>query len=104
MANGNGNGNGNGSSHAVRTVFVVGGTSLVAALTLVVNLFIGVSKDAQIAISVAEQHGQELLEVRAQLHQMREEMRESTRDRYYRREADRDNARLEQMIRDYHGK
>jgi len=91
-------------SKTSRNVFVFGGTSLVAVMMLLVNLFIGVSKDAQIAIEVAKQHGQELLEVRAELSLVRSELRTATRDRYYRQEAERELARLERMIRDHHGK
>lgn len=91
-------------SRASKTIFVIGGSTVVGLMSLMINLFIGVSKDAQIALEVAKQHGQEILEVRAELTLIRADLRESSRDRYYRRDAERDIARLELMIRDAHGK
>ena len=71
---------------------------LVIVTTLMINLFIGVSKDAQIAIGVAAQHGDEINGLRTELQLVRETLREGTADRYRAAEAARDQAYLEKRI------
>ncbi|UCE39332.1 MAG: hypothetical protein JSW00_08965 [Thermoplasmata archaeon] len=73
---------------------------MLALMTLVLNMFVSVQKDAEIALDVARQHGQELLEVRASITQIREELSRKTVDRYYRQEAEREHARLEKEIKE----
>lgn len=53
-----------------------------------------VSQNAQIAIRVAEQHGEELLMIRGELTSIREEMTNRTEDRY----TGRDGARFEAYV------
>ena len=84
--------------------------ALVALGLLFVNLAVGVSKDAQIAISVAEQHGQELLAIRSEIMLIRDDLRDRTNDRYHARDAARDLKYLDKRltkieeILDDHGK
>ena len=92
----------NGNGNKFNTLIAVGGGTLAAAVTVIFNLFLGVSSKAEIALDVARQHGQELLEVRAEVALMRADLRSSTRDRYYRAEAEREIARLETQIGKYH--
>lgn len=82
----------------IKTILAASGGSVLALLTLVLNLFVNVQKDAQIALDVAKQHGQELLEIRAEISLLRSDLRENTRDRYHREEAERDMAFLERRI------
>ena len=74
------------------------GGTIFALFTLLINLFVNVSKDAQIAIDVAAQHGQELLEIRAEMALLRADLRTQTADRYYRHDAERDLGHLEKRI------
>lgn len=48
---------------------------------------LAVANDARIAISVAEQHGEELLLIRGELSAIRNEMLQRTEDRYTSRDA-----------------
>ena len=66
---------------------VVGGGS---AMAIVVALLLNTSKDAQVAISVAEQHGAELLEVRTELSYLRKYITDRTQSRYTATDAARD--------------
>ena len=75
-----------------------GGGGLLALMTVVLNMFVSVQKDAEIALDVARQHGQELLEVRAELTAIRQTLERKTVDRYYRQEAEREHTRLEQRL------
>lgn len=66
---------------------VLGGGGVVAVM---LALLLTVAKDASIAISVAEQHGQELLEVRAEITSLRKHIADRTRSRYTAEDAEKD--------------
>lgn len=74
------------------------GGTIFALFTLLINLFVNVSKDAQIAIDVAAQHGQELLEIRSEIALLRSDLRTQTMDRYYRHDAERDFRAVERRL------
>ena len=63
-------------------------------LSILVSGAMSVSQNAQMAIRVAEQHGEELLLIRGELSAIREEMTNRTRDRY----TGKDGARFEQYV------
>lgn len=56
-------------------------------LGVIASGYMAVANDARIAISVAEQHGQEILLLRGELNQLRQEMVERTQSRYTARDA-----------------
>jgi hypothetical protein len=93
MANGNG-GNGTGVKWLVSTLV---GTGIVG---LIIAGAMSVAQDARIAISVAEQHGQELLLLRGEIISLRQEMQSRTRDRYTSDDADRDMEYIERRLND----
>lgn len=93
---------GESNGHKTNTIVALGGGTLAAAVTVIFNLFLQVSAESQIALDVARQHGQELLELRAEVSLVRADLRSATRDRYYRAEAEREMARLEEKIKEYH--
>lgn len=70
--------NGNGHSGKQTIAFLVGS----GILGVLAAGMLAVANDARIAISVAEQHGQEILLLRGEIVALREEMRERTLDRY----------------------
>jgi hypothetical protein len=82
MANGNGSANGLITSQKV--LASLAGTGV---LGVVAAGMLAVANDARIAISVAEQHGQELLLVRGEISSIRVEMVERTAVRYTSRDA-----------------
>lgn len=89
------------NEHDVKFWKWIGGLATAAALallTLMLNLLVGVSRDAQIALDVAAQHGQEINIVRAELSSLRTEMSERTADRYRAQDAERDLRYLERRI------
>ena len=75
--------------HIERNVwqFAVGGGG---AIALLFAFLLNVNKDAQIAISVAEQHGAELLAIRSEITIMRDYIHDKTKLRYTSEDADRD--------------
>ena len=89
MANGNGN---------IKTTMVISSGVLIAVGTIVVNLFLGVSREAAIAIEVAKQHGEEFVAVRQELSLLRDSMRDATVDRYKGKDAERDIGYLNNRI------
>lgn len=74
------------------------GGGILALLTVALNMFVSVQKDAEIALDVARQHGQELLEIRAEIAAIRTTIERKTVDRYYRQEAEREHNRLEERL------
>ena len=84
MANGDGNGK-NGSQWVSR--WIVGGGGLLA---VVLAFAVNVAKDAQIALDVAAQHGQEILILHSEVQALEEEVRDRTRNRYTSKDAERD--------------
>jgi hypothetical protein len=89
VANGIGNGNGNGHASIEKWVgrWLVGGGSLMA---VAVGFWITVSKDAQIAIDIAAQHGKELQMVNARILHLEQELRDRTQLRYTSADAEKD--------------
>ena len=59
-----------------------GGLSIGGIASVVLAFSINTAKDAQIALSVAEQHGHELLELRSEIKILRDDMRNRTLLRY----------------------
>ena len=102
MANGNGNGNANINWRAL------GGLSIGGVASVVLAFSINTAKDAQIAISIAEQHGHELLILRSEINDLEAEMKERTKLRYNSEHAKedlkyvrRDMSRLESMLKEH---
>ena len=81
-----------------KAILAMSGGTIFALFTLLINLFVNVSKDAQIAIDVAAQHGQELLEIRSEIALLRSDLRTQTADRYYRHDAERDFRVVERRL------
>lgn len=92
MANGNGNGNGNGTKNIL---VVLASTGVLGVLA---SGMISIANDAQIAIQVAKQHGEELLLIRGELSALRTEMLERTANRYTALDAARHEKFVEQQI------
>lgn len=74
---------------------IMGGGGVAA---VIIALILGVSKDASIALSVAEQHGQELLEIRAELTSLRSHIADRTRSRYTAEDAAKDMRFVQQEL------
>lgn len=92
------NNNGHKPSSATKWFMTIATASLVGVLSIMINLFLAVSNQAEIAINVAAQHGEELLAIRTELALIRTDLRKETRDRYFRRDAERDHERIELRI------
>ena len=67
--------------------WIIGGGGLV---TMVLAFAVNVGKDAQIALDVAQQHGEEILIMNRKLSNLEEELSDRTRDRYTSKDAERD--------------
>jgi len=59
-------------------------------MTVVLAFNINVAKDAQIAIEVAKQHGQELLILHAKVQTLEDDVKARTQNRYTSKDASRD--------------
>lgn len=91
MTNVTTNGNGNGKT----TIHLIAGTGI---LGVVAAGMLAVANDARIAISVAEQHGQEILLLRGEVIALREEIRQRTTDRYTARDHQQFERYLDQRL------
>jgi hypothetical protein len=91
------NGNGSGSGHVEKWVgrWVLGGGSFLA---VVLGFGITVAKDAQIALEVAKQHGEELIQVESRILQLEKVIYDRTRLRYTSDQATADHAYLRRDI------
>ena len=76
----------------LKILSLIAGTGLLGVLAAGA---VNIARDAQIAISVAEQHGQELLMIRGEISSLRLEMVERTQDRF----TAQDGRYLEQELR-----
>jgi hypothetical protein len=85
MGNGNGDDFANGNKWMLR--WLMGGGSLVA---VVLGFSLTTAKDAQIAIQVAAQHGEEMLLLRQEINILQSEIRDRTQMRYTSKDAERD--------------
>ena len=99
MANGNGN--------AINWR-ALGGLSVGGVASVVLAFSINTAKDAQIALEVAKQHGDELLILRSEINDLEQEMKIKTRLRYTSEDATedrvyiyRDMSRLEAMLKEH---
>ena len=88
MANGNGNGALNWK--------LFGGVGAVSSIILAFS--INTAKDAQIALSVVGQHGQELVELRSEIKILRDDMRDRTKLRYTSSDAAKDFNYINQRL------
>ena len=79
------NENGNGSMNAARTIGALVGTGV---LGVIAAGMLAVANDARIAISVAEQHGEEILLIRGEMVSMRVELLQRTQARYTSHDAE----------------
>ena len=87
------NGNGNSSQWLPR--WIVGGGSVIA---VVLTFSITTAKDAQIALDIARQHGEELLILSQEIHRMQGDLYERTKNRYTSKDAERDIGYLRRDI------
>ena len=76
---------------------MAGGVGGIASVVLAFSL--NTAKDAQIALSVADQHGQEILMLQQSIDNLRNEMRSRTQERYTSRDADRDFRYLDERLK-----
>jgi hypothetical protein len=86
MANENGNGNGSAEKWIGR--WVLGGGTFI---TIALGFGITVAKDAQIALEVAKQHGEEILQIEGRILQLEKVIYDRTRLRYTSEQAERDH-------------
>lgn len=93
--------NGHDAPHHYKATLVLGGGTLLALTTLLINLFVTVSKDAQIAIEVAKQHGDELLMIRGEIASLRQTITDRTNDRYTSKQAERDMQYIERRLTEF---
>jgi hypothetical protein len=77
----------NGNGHSDAWKWLTGGGSVLA---VVMGFSLTTAKDAKIALEVAAQHGQEMLEIRAEIKGIRDELFARTRERYTASDADKD--------------
>ena len=77
----------NGNGHSDAWKWLTGGGSVLA---VVMGFSLTTAKDAKIALEVAAQHGQEMLEIRADIKGIRDELYARTRERYTASDADKD--------------
>lgn len=91
-----------GTTHVKSMVAVLASTGI---LGVIATGYMAVANDARIAITVAEQHGQEFLLLRGEITALREELQRRTTDRYtsrdhlaYERLMDQRLERLEEKI------
>jgi len=75
---------------------IAGGAGGLASVILAFS--INTAKDAQIALGVTEQHGQELLMMNQSIVSLRNEMRSRTSERYTAKDADRDFKYIEARL------
>ena len=78
------NGNGNGHTSTKSVLVVLASTGILGVMA---SGMISIANDAKIAIQVAEQHGDELLLIRGELHALRTEMLERTANRFTSQDA-----------------
>lgn len=83
--------NATGSTQTKSLVAIIASTGI---LGVIATGYMAVANDARTAISVAEQHGQELLLIRGEIASLREELRSRTVDRY----TSRDHAAYERLM------
>ena len=87
--------------HNTKISLLISNGVVLAVGTIMVTLFLNVSGDAKLALTVAGQHGEEMLAVRQEMALLRGALRDSTDDRYKGRDAERDMQyiakRLEQI-------
>jgi type II secretory pathway component PulJ len=67
-------------------ILTIGGSAFALLAALMLNVY----KDAQIALDVVRQHGQELLEIRTEITGLRNDLLERTRERYTEKDAEKD--------------
>ena len=72
--------------------WLIGGGSFV---TVVLAFGVSVSKDASIALDVARQHGQEILQIETRILQLEQELAARTQMRYTSMDAERDQRHVE---------
>lgn len=93
--------NGNGSQGALWKWLAgisTGGASLMLAFA------VNVAKDAQIALDVAKQHGEELLMIRGEIQHMQSELMDRTQKRYTSDDAAKDLKYVERWLVDLENK
>ena len=81
----NGNGNGNGTAKVTWNIAIP-----IGALGLLGALMLDISKDSGHMQKVMEQHGEEMLLLKGDIHGLEQDMRERTQLRYTSKDADRD--------------
>ena len=74
--------NNNGNGNTPIKWKAIGGVSAGSITAVILAFSINTAKDAQIALSIVEQHGHDLIELRAELKIMRDDIRERTKLRY----------------------
>jgi hypothetical protein len=91
------NGNGNGNSHAEKWIgrWVLGGGTF---LTIALGFGVTVAKDAQIALDVAKQHGEEILQIDSRILQLEKVLYDRTRLRYTSEQAGTDHSYMRRDI------
>jgi len=87
--------NGDTNGHQWLPRWIVGGGSVIA---VVLTFSITTAKDAQIALDVARQHGDEILLLSQEVHNMQSDLYDRTKDRYTSKDAERDVGYLRRDI------
>lgn len=86
--------------HNTKVSMLISNGVVLAVGTILVTLFLNLSKDSSIALNVVAQHGEELLGLRQEIALLRDAMRDSTADRYKGADAERDMKYIQRRLDD----
>jgi hypothetical protein len=87
----------NGNANTKSILAIIASTGILGVISAG---YMAVANDARIAITVAEQHGQEILLIRGEIASLREEMRGRTVDRYTARDHEAYERYMEQRLKE----